>query len=90
MNLPRMAINRPVFTTMVTLIVILLGSVSLLRLPVDLMPDITFPVVSVMTTYENASPAIMEELITRPIEEGLSGGSRRPAGPGAGPPRRHR
>ena len=72
MSLPRMAIGRPVFTTMVALIVILLGGVSLTRLPIDLMPDITFPMISVSTTYENASPSIIEELVTRPIEEGLS------------------
>lgn len=57
---------------MVTLIVIILGGVSLYRLPIDLMPDITYPTLSVSTTYENASPEEIEELITRPIEEAMS------------------
>ncbi len=72
MNLPRASVHRPVFTVMVTLIIIILGGVSLYRIPVDLMPDITFPTLSISTTYENASPAEMEELITRPVEEAMS------------------
>lgn len=72
MNLPRMAIHRPIFTTMVTLIVVIIGGISLFRLPLDLMPDVANPVVSVRTTYENASPEVVEELVTRPIEEAVA------------------
>ena len=57
---------------MVTLAVILLGFVSLTHLPIDLLPDVTYQVLSVSTTYENASPEEMEELVTRPIEEAMS------------------
>lgn len=72
MRLARFTVQRPVFTTMGALIVMLLGGVSLLRLPVDLMPDITYPTLSVSTRYENASPEEIEELVTRPIEQALS------------------
>ncbi|NQT21191.1 MAG: efflux RND transporter permease subunit, partial [Planctomycetes bacterium] len=72
MKISRFSIHRPVLTMMVMLIVIILGGVSLMRLPIDLMPDITNPTLSVRTNYENASPEEMEELITRPIEEALS------------------
>lgn len=72
MNMTRFAIQRPIFTTMVTLIVIIIGGISLMRLPIDLMPDITNPVVSVRTEYENASPEVVEELVTRPIEEAMA------------------
>ena len=72
MNLSRFAIHRPVFTVMMTLIVLVLGGVSLLRLPLDLMPDITYPTMTVRTLYEDASPEEIEELVTRPIEEALS------------------
>ncbi len=72
MNLARFSVNRPVFTVMVTLIIIILGAVSLYRIPIDLMPDVTFPTLSVSTTYENASPQEIEELITRPVEEAMS------------------
>ena len=57
---------------MMVLIVILLGGVSLLRLPIDLMPDITYPTLSVVSSYENASPEEIEQLLTRPIEEALA------------------
>ncbi len=72
MSLSRAAIHRPVFTTMVTLMVLILGGVALSRLPIDLMPDITNPTITVTTTYENASPQEVEELITKPIEEAMA------------------
>jgi HAE1 family hydrophobic/amphiphilic exporter-1 len=72
MKLAEFSVNRPVMTVMVALIVIILGSVALTRLPIDLMPDITSPTISVSTSYSKASPLAMEELVTRPIEEALS------------------
>jgi HAE1 family hydrophobic/amphiphilic exporter-1 len=72
MNLSRFAVHRPVLTVMVSLIVIIVGIVSLNRLSIDLMPDITYPTLSVSTDYENAAPEEVEELITRPIEEAMS------------------
>ncbi len=72
MSIVRFSVHRPVFVSMLTLIVLILGVVSLVRIPVDLMPDITFPTLTVATSYENASPAEIEELITRPIEEAMS------------------
>jgi len=72
MNLSRFAVHRPVLTVMVCLIVIIVGAVSLDRLSIDLMPDITYPTLSVSTEYENASPEEVEDLITRPIEEAMS------------------
>ncbi len=57
---------------MVILIVIVLGGISLVHLPIDLMPDITYPTLTVRTNYEDASPQEVEELITRPIEEAMS------------------
>ncbi|MBN1916344.1 MAG: efflux RND transporter permease subunit [Verrucomicrobia bacterium] len=72
MKVARFAVHRPVFTVMVVLTVIILGGVSLSRLPVDLMPDITYPTLSVSTSYENASPEEIEELITRPIEQAMA------------------
>jgi HAE1 family hydrophobic/amphiphilic exporter-1 len=72
MKVSRFAVHRPIFTVMVTLIVAILGGVSLIRLPIDLMPDITYPTLSISTDYENASPEEIEELITRPVEEAMS------------------
>jgi HAE1 family hydrophobic/amphiphilic exporter-1 len=72
MRLARFTVYRPVFTVMMVLIVMILGGISLMRLPIDLMPDITYPTLSVTTEYENASPEEVEELITRVIEEAMS------------------
>ena len=72
MRISRLSIRRPVFTVMAVLIVVLLGGVSLSRLPIDLMPDITYPTLSIMANYENASPQEMEKLVTRPIEEAMT------------------
>jgi hydrophobic/amphiphilic exporter-1 (mainly G- bacteria), HAE1 family len=72
MNISAFAVRRPVLTIMAALIVILLGAISLSRLSIDLMPDISYPTLSVSTEYENASPEEVEELITRPIEEAMS------------------
>lgn len=72
MKLSQAAVQRPIFTIMVALIVLILGGVSLIRLPIDLMPDITYPTLSISTEYENTSPEEIEEILTRPIEEAVS------------------
>lgn len=72
MKIARFTVNRPVFTTMMMLIAIALGLVSLAKLPIDLMPDVTYPTLSISTLYPNASPEVMEELITRPLERAVA------------------
>ena len=72
MNLSDFSIRRPVFVVMLTLIVVIIGFVSLRRLPIDLMPEITFPTLSIMTSYDNTGPEEIEQIITRPIEEAMS------------------
>ncbi|MDQ8196000.1 efflux RND transporter permease subunit [Coraliomargarita sp. SDUM461004] len=69
MNLPRHSVRRPIFTTMVALILIVLGAVSLSRIQIDLLPSIELPTASVRTEYEGASPEVIERLITQIIEE---------------------
>jgi HAE1 family hydrophobic/amphiphilic exporter-1 len=65
--------QRPVFGSMAGLIVVLVGSFSLMRIPQDLLPDIELPVISVSTSYPNAGPEETEELLTRPLEQVLAG-----------------
>ncbi len=72
MNLTDLAIRRPVLITVVFLIITLLGGVSFLRLPVDLMPDVSFPTLTVQTTYGGVGPEEMEELVSIPLERALS------------------
>lgn len=72
MNISQGAIQRPILTSIIFMTVITLGGVAFTRLPIDLMPDITYPTVSVSTTYGSVAPEEIEELITRPIEESLA------------------
>ena len=72
MKIAQTSVNFPVTTIMVALIVIILGGVALSRLPIDAMPDVTSPTISISTSYSKASPLVMEELVTRPIEEAVS------------------
>lgn len=72
MNLSRGPIHRPILTSMVFLIIIVLGLISFSRLSIDLMPEITYPTISVITSYGNVGPEEMEQLVTRPIEEALA------------------
>ena len=69
MNLPKFSVRRPIFTAMVTLIIIIIGCVSLNRLRIDLLPNIELPTLTVRTEYEGASPEVMERLVTQIIEE---------------------
>ncbi len=72
MSIPRIAIERPVTMFMISLVIILLGSISLTRLPVDLMPDTQMPTITVRVGYAGVGPLEMEELVTRPIEQAVS------------------
>ena len=72
MSIPRLAIHRPVTMFMISFVVILLGAISLTRLPVDLMPESEFPSISVRVGYPGVGPLEMEELVTRPIEQAVS------------------
>jgi HAE1 family hydrophobic/amphiphilic exporter-1 len=72
MSIPRTAINRPVSMFMVSAVIVLLGAISLVRLPVDLMPDVTYPTISVRVGYGGVGPAEIEQLIVRPLEQTLA------------------
>jgi multidrug efflux pump subunit AcrB len=73
MWMTRVAINNPVFATMVMVALCVLGLFSYQRLNVEQMPDITIPVVFVSVAYPGASPGAVETEITRPLEDALNG-----------------
>ena len=54
------------------LALVIFGSISLLRLPIDILPDITYPSITVVTNYEGAGPQEVERLITEIIEKNVS------------------
>lgn len=66
-----LAVRRPVTITMFTLAVILFGLVGLGRLPVNLLPDLSYPTLTVRTAYPGAAPLEIEQLINRPLEEAV-------------------
>lgn len=71
MNWSRTVIKRPVALTMVVLVVILMGVVSLSRLKVDLFPDMKLPYAAVITSYSGAGPEEIEKTVTKPLEDAL-------------------
>src|SRR4030095_6267273 len=72
MSIPRLAIERPVTMFMLSGVIILIGAVSLVRLPRDLMTDVSYPSITVRVQYQGVGPLEMEELVTRPIEQAMA------------------
>ena len=73
MKLADISIERPVFATVLSLLIVLVGVMSWQRLPVREYPDVDLPVVSVRTVYQGASADIIESQITTPLEDSLAG-----------------
>jgi multidrug efflux pump len=73
MRISEICIKRPVFATVLSLVVMLIGIVSYTRLPVREYPKIDEPVVTVDTTYRGASAEIIESQVTKPLEDSLAG-----------------
>jgi CzcA family heavy metal efflux pump len=72
MWLTRLALRYPISTFLFALTIVVLGFVSLQQLPIDLLPNITIPVVSTITFYAGAGPLDMEQSVTTIIERGVS------------------
>lgn len=73
MFLPKISIERPVLATVFSLALILFGVTGYLRLPVRELPNVEFPVVSVTTVLQGASPEVVETEVTEVLEEQLNG-----------------
>ena len=72
MFLTRTAVNAPVFATMVMAALLVIGSYSFMRLPIEQLPDVDFPVVAVVVSYPGAAPEAVESDIVEPIEEAVN------------------
>jgi HAE1 family hydrophobic/amphiphilic exporter-1 len=70
--LTEVSIKQPVFATMMMVALAVLGLVSYRQLNVDQFPDVEFPIVTVTTVYEGASPEAVERDVTRKIEEAVN------------------
>ncbi len=72
MVLSKLSINRPVMITMVILVFIVFGLLAYLSLPLNLMPDVEFPFVTVQVVYPGAGPLEIESQIVKPVEDVVS------------------
>jgi len=68
MTFPQFSVKRKITTLMMILIIMLFGVIAFSRLGLDMMPELEYPAVSVVTTYEGVSSEDIENLITKPIE----------------------
>ena len=75
----RFSVKRPVTVSMFTVAVVMFGMVAFQRLPINLLPDLSYPSLTVETRFPGAAPAEVESLITRRVEEavGILSGVRR-------------
>ena len=70
--MPKFSVKKP-FTVFVAVIAILvLGVVSYLKMTPDLLPNMDFPYIMIMTTYPGASPEKVENELTKPLEQSMS------------------
>nr|WP_309101217.1 efflux RND transporter permease subunit [Fredinandcohnia onubensis] len=72
MNISKFSIKRPIFTLVTMFLVIILGFVSLMNIPLKLIPEINPPVGVVVANYFGASPNEVSEKVTKPLEQSLS------------------
>ncbi|NMM77591.1 multidrug transporter AcrB [Acidovorax sp. SRB_14] len=73
MQLAETSIRRPVFATVLSLLIVLIGAVSFTRLSVREYPKIDEPVVTVSVTYAGASAEVIESQVTKPLEDSIAG-----------------
>ncbi len=72
MKLPEFSVKKKVTTSMMAMILVVLGAISFTRLGLDFFPDLEFPTVSVITSYPGASSVDIENVLTRPLEQVVS------------------
>lgn len=72
MKLSEVSIKRPVFAIVINIVLILLGLIGLDRMTIREYPDIDVPVISIRTSYQGASPEIIETQVTKVIEDAVT------------------
>ncbi len=73
MHIAELSVKRPIFMSCVLAAIMVVGMFSFTKLPVDLFPDVSFPIVTVTVPYPGSGPNEIETLIAKPLEEELSG-----------------
>lgn len=72
MSISELAIKRPVFITCLVILLLTVGLISLRKLPIDLFPNVTFPIIMVNTNYPGAGPEEVETLVSKVIEDQMN------------------
>jgi len=72
MKISHFSIRRPVFTLVTMILVLILGAVSVINIPLKLIPEINPPIGVVVTNYDGAGPSEVVEKVSKPLEEALS------------------
>lgn len=73
MKLSAAAVARPVAVTVISLVAAVLGTIAVLQMPVDLLPSVEYPRITIETRYPSSSPYEVERLVTDPLEDALAG-----------------
>ena len=66
-------IDRPVFSAVISILIVIIGIIGLLMLPIDQYPQITPPVVRISASYPGASALTVSQAVATPIEQELNG-----------------
>jgi len=72
MNLPRLAVERPITTVMLLVSVLVIGGIAVTRLPLAYLPEVDAPEINVVIPYPNSNPTQVEKEVAKPVEEVLS------------------
>lgn len=72
-NFPHFFVNRPIFAVVISVLIVILGALSLFKLPLSEYPAITPPTVQVMASYPGANPKIIAETVSSPLEQAVNG-----------------
>ncbi|RKY78839.1 hypothetical protein DRQ07_07125, partial [candidate division KSB1 bacterium] len=72
MNLIRLSVTKPVTVSMFSLIILLIGLFSIVKLPLELTPNVDFPKMSITTYWPDSSPEMVEAFVTSPIESAIN------------------
>ncbi|MCK5785024.1 MAG: efflux RND transporter permease subunit [Candidatus Sabulitectum sp.] len=73
MKLSIIAVSRPVAVTVISIVAAVLGTIAVLQMPVDLLPSVEYPRITIETRYPSSSPYEVERLLTDPLEDALAG-----------------
>ncbi len=66
-------VRRPIFAIVISIVILLVGSVSLLRLPIEKFPALAPPIVRVQSSYPGASSEVVEQSVATPLEQKIHG-----------------